>query len=355
MSNTGVGLEKDGDGIAESDGSFSQSRSEDLAAENSRRSVEVELLEFFRAQSGDDSPLHHHRPEEFALFSRLAKLSNYPRPQPLKDFIGAVELELQRVWDVGSEARDDEDKQAVKIGKALSDIRHSTTLKNAWEILAVFACGDGENLGDNKRDSSLASTLASCITHLWNRWESLPYAPSKGHETVDSASDGADFDSEKWLGTGELINWDDLSEEQCKKVEYHGGWALKRVREDIVRSPQKVYQAATSVKDGTPLNCSKDDLLALINLLGKDTAQEDGRFLFCLIPPCSSFLLHLHTLCKSLLSPRAIYEHKEDVIIAAMGEMAKSKGLRKAWHDLWEACCQPVTVATTVLLQQVCR
>ena len=200
-----------------------------------------------------------------------------------------------------------------------------------WKSLASsVGCGSAS-------DVDLSASLASCITHIWTSWRLQT----------------KQLDNPAFL---EEIRWDDLSEEQRDKVIYHAGWTVKRVREDISRAGSGVnFEAAASVNDPSLVACSKADLLDLIGCLDRDVMQDNGTYLFTLAEPCYNFFLSLHSLVKSRMSEDAIREHKADVVIQAMNAMAVDRAFREVWDKMWSSLQRPVSTATTVLLQQICR
>lgn len=265
----------------------SASPSPEHSPSHNTATFEDEVLIFICGERRVDSPLRRHHPDQFAVFEFLAEVN--PQAEEFILFCSALRAEIEGVCLAGRMQRDEE-KSALTVGQALCRARRSSKLLSAWRCLVLSASSVSSDIAD----SCLQACLASCVTHLWGCWKEID-------------DGGSDSDNESSM---EDFTWESLSEEQRDKIMYHGGWTLKRVRENVARASADDFGVRQSVSDPTVVNCSKEELMALSNLLGEDTVQDDGRFLFVLVPQRSVFFW------SSTLFVRVCCRRKQFEIIA---------------------------------------
>ena len=138
-------------------------------------------------------------------------------------------------------------------------------------------------------------------------------------------------------------------------MKYHAGWAANGVREDSAASRQdRVFIVSLSSSDSTPTSCTRGDLLQVVNRHGNYTTL-DGRHRLVVVDVSCSFFTSLHSTIHSVLSKEAIREHRSRVLQHVMDHLAHHRKLRTDWKGFLEAVEQPMTVATAVLWQNICR
>ena len=102
--------------------------------------------------------------------------------------------------------------------------------------------------------------------------------------------------------TADSISFPTLSADEQDKVSYHSGWAIKRVREKLIVS-RKSYSALDS--EGKEQVCSRAELLALLEKLGKDVLDADKRrHYFQPSADVASLFQYLHGIAQGLLSDK---------------------------------------------------
>ena len=307
------------------------------AAGGDRRSCIGDILhDVCVKECRDGSPLKFHRPGQFAIFEGLSKLR--ADSEALQPFCTELGTHLEQIVGSG-QGRIGKEKLSVRIGQSLLRARSSPELARIFtELVRVGAGLRGA------RDEDLKACLASCVTEMWAEKRSsvrVRRPPDQECQVQDASV---------------VYVFDDLTEEQKRKVEYHAGWAVMRVRSDISKSAEgTIYQAAKSVSDPTLLSCGKEELSRLLVKLGGDVLQENGAHQFVVIKECLPFFILLHNAVRSLLSEDAFRQLRDNVVEHARAKLSCHRELRKEWERLWTTLDESVSVGTTVLLREICR
>ena len=95
-------------------------------------------------------------------------------------------------------------------------------------------------------------------------------------------------------------------------------------------------------------------MLQVVNRLGIYT-MLDGRHRLVVVDVACPFFTSLHSSNHFVLSKHAIREHRSRVLQHVMHHLAHHGKLRTDWKGFLEAVEQPMTVATAVLWQNICR
>ncbi len=228
------------------------------------------LIAFWKEKGGHSSPLRLTIPVEFALFDQLSRLS--PTSHDLALFANAIGEGVAGCRCAGGRLKNAE-KRAILAGRAVSDLRSSVAL---CDMLSK-CLRQGQSTSVRHRVSAI---VASSVHHLWTMQET----------SID----------EPQMETDSFASHPCTSEEE-RKVAYHGGWTLKRVRERVIVG-RSAYEALA--EDGSRLQCTGQDVLLLIARLATDYQEEEGRHLLRPYSATCAFFERLHTFAEAFFSEK---------------------------------------------------
>ncbi len=258
----------------------SSSRYVPLLVESARGASANELLlcsperiqSFWEKMGADDSPVKVHHPFEHRCYRAL---SSAP-----KDLLGSFAQHLEEslskcLVSAGGRPSSNADRRSVLLGHALSELRNNVSLRR---LIVSILCLVAEDISCFEDDDCVGSIVASTANDQWCD-RGRPPSP-----------------------TAASVSFPALSAEERDKVSYHCGWAIKRVRENIIvcRKPYCAFD-----REGSDQFCSREELLDILKKLGEDVFDADSRrHYFQPNPDVASFFEHLHGIAQGLLSDK---------------------------------------------------
>ncbi len=255
----------------------------------------------------------------------------------LSSFCRELESELDAISKAADGVRD-QDKRSRLLGSSLRRARSAPALSGLWKELVSTAT---ESVPSSRCSATdLTACLASCFTEMCTRHQ------KKNRRVRLPCPQSAP----------PLYELSQLTESQRRKVAYHAGWTLVRVRENVARTKSSHrFLSAASSADTSEVSCTKTDVLTLISRLGKDVQKEDGTHNFVVAEECNAFYIALHNTVAALLSDDGIRQHRSELLQYTLAQLAVHKDLRREWNRLWKRLDEPVSAGTTVLLREICR
>ena len=235
-------------------------------------STAEKLIDLWKEKANSSSPLRKCRPFEHGLYSRLASLS-VPDVSPFATALGDG---IAGCLSAGSRRKED-DAKTILFGKACAQLRSSEALRQ--RIASLVGGADSSSAAQDAVAAICASTVDYMLSH-----------PRSSVVLTASSSVGADKTST-------------LSSEEQAKVNYHGGWTLKRVRDRLLRS-RRPFEALD--REGSLVLCNSGDVLGLLSLLGLDQLSSEGRYLLIPDSRTCKFFSVLHDFAESYFNEKVM-------------------------------------------------
>ena len=141
------------------------------------------------------------------------------------------------------------------------------------------------------------------------------------------------YDGESQSGTEESLKYCDESD--FDSIRDHGGWVIKRTRENILKGESDV-RAKESVGGSEVVHGDKGDAMKIIATMGEDVKQPDGKFRFIIHKNIVSLFLFLHNLVESLIDLRNLALEKGNILTSCLEKLSMNnyKELRDKWNDI---------------------
>ncbi|CAB4021361.1 Hypothetical predicted protein, partial [Paramuricea clavata] len=176
-------------------------------------------------------------------------------------------------------------KKAVILEREFGMTRFSSfyhyAIKQSWGKLIGYDVLS-ENTNFHQASEQL---LQQILQHFWSLNSGMAFT------IVESIYDG-----ESQSGTGESLKYCDESD--FDSIRDHGGWDIKRTRENILKGESDV-RAKESVGGSEVVHGDKGDAMKIIATMGEDVKQPDGKFRFIIHKNIISFFLLFIILLKA--------------------------------------------------------
>ena len=116
-------------------------------------------------------------------------------------------------------------------------------------------------------------------------------------------------------------------------IMYHGGWAFRRARDEIIKGPD-VISILDTLDSETYTEVQKSKVLALIKSLGKDRkSEEDGKFYFYPEQDLLALFKFLHIKSSTLLKAN-IEQADSKAVVECLKVLSVNIQLRNLWGGI---------------------
>ena len=140
------------------------------------------------------------------------------------------------------------------------------------------------------------------------------------------------YDGERQSCTEESLKYCDESD--FDSIRDHGGWVIKRTRENILKGESDVRAKESVGGSEVVSHGDKGDAMKIIATMGEDVKQPDGKFRFIIHKNFVSFFLFLHNLVESLIDLRNLALEKGNILTSCLEKLSMNKELRDKWNDI---------------------